>query len=89
VDRAGARKGFVEERTATYNRIRGLMSEFGVVLPQKVAGLRRSIGEVRRRIPVDSGRSLIREEKRRFQPWRKRTSMSRLRVFATPDGVRT
>ncbi|MFM8474185.1 MAG: IS110 family transposase, partial [Planctomycetaceae bacterium] len=31
------RQGFVEERTATYNRLRGLMSEFGIVLPQKVA----------------------------------------------------
>lgn len=39
------RQGFVEERTATYNRLRGLMSEFGIVLPQKVACLRRSIGE--------------------------------------------
>jgi len=38
------RQGFVEERTATYNRIRGLMSEFGIVLPQKVACLRREIG---------------------------------------------
>jgi len=38
------RQGFVEERTATYNRLRGLMSEFGIVLPQKVACLRREIG---------------------------------------------
>ena len=38
------RQGFVEERTTTYNRIRGLISEFGIVLPQKVACLRRSIG---------------------------------------------
>ena len=38
------RQGFVEERTATYNRIRGLLSEFGIALPQKVACLRRSIG---------------------------------------------
>ena len=37
------RQGFVEERTATYNRLRGLISEFGIVLPQKVACLRRSI----------------------------------------------
>ena len=28
------RQGLVEERTATYNRLRGLMSEFGIVLPQ-------------------------------------------------------
>ncbi len=37
------RQGFVEERTATYNRLRGLVSEFGIVLPLKVTGLRRSI----------------------------------------------
>ncbi len=39
------RQGFVEERTATYNRLRGLISEFGIVLPQKVANLRRDIIE--------------------------------------------
>ena len=38
------RQGFVEERTATYNRLRGLIAEFGIVLPQKVACLRREIG---------------------------------------------
>ncbi|MBI5922162.1 MAG: IS110 family transposase, partial [Betaproteobacteria bacterium] len=39
------RQGFVEERTATYNRLRGLVAEFGIVLPQKVTGLRRTIGD--------------------------------------------
>jgi len=39
------RQGFVAERTATYNRLRGLISEFGIVLPQKVTGLRQSIGK--------------------------------------------
>ena len=38
------RQGFIEERTALYNRLRGLISEFGVVLPQKVERLRREIG---------------------------------------------
>ncbi len=37
------RQGFVEERTATYNRLRGLIAEFGIVLPQKVANLRRDV----------------------------------------------
>ncbi len=39
-----ARQGFVEARTATINRIRGLLSEFGVVLPLKaeVCGPRRA-----------------------------------------------
>ena len=36
-----ARQGFVEQRTATLNRIRGLPSEFGVVLPLKAATVRR------------------------------------------------
>ena len=36
-----ARQGFVEQRTATINRIRGLLSEFGVVLPLKAATVRR------------------------------------------------
>lgn len=39
------RQGFVEERTALYNRLRGLIAEFGIVLPQKVTHLRRQIGE--------------------------------------------
>lgn len=39
------RNGFVEERTAVYNRLRGLIAEFGIVLPQKVTNLRRQIGE--------------------------------------------
>jgi len=39
------RQGFVEERTALYNRLRGLIAEFGVVLPQRIACLRRDIGE--------------------------------------------
>jgi transposase len=36
-----ARQGFIEQRTATLNRIRGLLSEFGVVLPLKAATVRR------------------------------------------------
>lgn len=35
------RQGFVEERTATINRIRGLMSEFGIVLPQRAEVIRK------------------------------------------------
>jgi transposase len=31
----------VEQRTATINRIRGLLSEFGIVLPQRAATVRR------------------------------------------------
>ena len=39
------RQGFVEERTASYNRLRGLIAEFGIVLPQKVTCLRHEIGK--------------------------------------------
>jgi transposase len=35
------RQGFIEARTATINRIRGLLSEFGIVLPQKAEVVRR------------------------------------------------
>jgi transposase len=35
-----ARQGFVEQRTATLNRIRGLLSEVGIVLPLKAATVR-------------------------------------------------
>jgi transposase len=36
-----ARQGFVQQRTATINRIRGLLSEFGFVLALKAATVRR------------------------------------------------
>ena len=32
-----ARQGYVEQRTALINRIRGLLSELGIVLPLKAA----------------------------------------------------
>ena len=35
------RQGFVEPRTTTINRLRGLLSEFGIVLAQKAATVRR------------------------------------------------
>jgi transposase len=45
------RQGFVAERTAVYNRVRGLISEFGIVLPQKVERLRRDILEHLEELP--------------------------------------
>jgi transposase len=36
-----ARQGFVQQRTATINRIRGLLSEFGIVLALKASVVRR------------------------------------------------
>ncbi|RZI79477.1 MAG: IS110 family transposase [Pseudomonas sp.] len=38
------RQGFIEQRTATINRIRGLLAEFGIVLPLKAATVRREAG---------------------------------------------
>jgi transposase len=35
-----ARQGFVEQRTATINRVRGLLSELGIVLPLKASTVR-------------------------------------------------
>ena len=39
-----ARQGYVQARTATINRIRGLLSEFGIVLAQKAEVVRREAG---------------------------------------------
>lgn len=50
------RQGFVEERTAVYNRVRGLIAEFGIVLPQKVAGLRQGIGAHLEELPAWANR---------------------------------
>src|SRR3989454_8829464 len=36
------RQGWIEERTATINRLRALLTEFGVVLPQRAEQVRRA-----------------------------------------------
>jgi len=46
------RQGFVEERTATLNRIRGLIAEFGHVLPIGVEQLRRQVPDLIDRLPA-------------------------------------
>jgi transposase len=46
------RQGFVEERTATINRVRGLMSEFGVVLPARAAEVRRGARAAAEALPA-------------------------------------
>jgi transposase len=46
-----ARQGFVEQRTATLNRIRGLLSELGIVLPLKAATVRRQAAQVLEELP--------------------------------------
>lgn len=40
------RQGFVEARTAQSNQIRGLLAEFGIVLPKGTSHLRRRIPEI-------------------------------------------
>jgi transposase len=57
------RQGWIEERTATINRLRGVLAEFGVVLPQAAPTLQRALpalladedrlpARVRRRVEV-------------------------------------
>ena len=52
------RLGFVEERTATINRIRGLLAEFGVVLPQRAVEVRRSAMAALEQLPGPAARAL-------------------------------
>ena len=51
-----ARQAFVEARTATLNRIRGLLSEFGIVLPLKAATVRREAAAALEQLPGQSNR---------------------------------
>lgn len=46
------RQGFVVERTATLNRVRGLIAEFGYVLPQGAEQLRRQVPPLLERLPA-------------------------------------
>jgi transposase len=46
------RNGFVAERTAAINRLRGLISEFGVILPLKAATVRRNACRACEALPV-------------------------------------
>ena len=52
------RQGFVEERTATLNRIRGLLAEFGHVLPQRAVEVRRRVPELLGQLPALAARAL-------------------------------
>jgi len=52
------RQGFVGERTATINRLRGLLAEFGLVLPQSSAQVRRGASELLERVPSQAARAL-------------------------------
>lgn len=52
------RSGFVAERTATINRVRGLMSEFGAVLPLKASTIRRYARQACDALPVLAARAI-------------------------------
>lgn len=52
------RQGFVEERTATLNRIRGLLAEFGHVLPQRAVEVRRRLPDLLEQLPPLAARAL-------------------------------
>lgn len=53
------RQGFVVERTAVVNRIRGLLAEFGVVIPQRVESLRRELRASCEALPALAGRAIL------------------------------
>jgi len=52
------RQGFVVERTATINRLRGLLSEFGVVLPLRSATVRRQAAAAAEGLPELARRAI-------------------------------
>jgi len=52
------RQGFIVERTAIINRLRGLMSEFGVVLPLRSITVRRQAAEAAEALPVLARRAI-------------------------------
>jgi transposase len=52
------RQGFIVERTATINRLRGLLSEFGVVLPQRAIVVRRYACKAAEMLPALGRRAI-------------------------------
>ena len=54
----GYARAFVEERTATINRIRGLLSEFGLVLPKRADTVRRQAAGALEDLPGCANRAI-------------------------------
>jgi transposase len=52
------RQGFVEERTATINRLRGLLAEFGHVIPQRAVEVRRQVPPLLEQLPARATRCI-------------------------------
>lgn len=50
------RQGFIEERTATINRLRGLLAEFGIVIAQSPSAIERVCASVYDRLPLPAQR---------------------------------
>lgn len=46
------RQGFIEEKTAIYNRLRGLISEFGIIAPQSTDALRHTVVDQKNSLPM-------------------------------------
>jgi transposase len=53
------RQGYVEERTATINRIRGLLTEFGIVLPQRADEVRRAAVVLAEQLPLLAREAIV------------------------------
>jgi hypothetical protein len=72
------RQGFVEPRTATINRLRGLLSEFGIVLAQKVATVRpggsAGLGQHRSGGPSDARDKALESLSGTWRLWRRELS---------------
>jgi transposase len=52
------RQGFVTERTTTVNRIRGLLAEFGFVVPQRTVEIRRQVPKLIEQLPALARRGI-------------------------------
>lgn len=52
------RQAFIEERTATINRVRGLLSEFGIVLPTSANTVRRRASSALEALPTWASRAI-------------------------------
>lgn len=46
------RQGFIEEKTAIYNRLRGLISEFGIIAPQRTDALCHTVVDQKNSLPM-------------------------------------
>jgi transposase len=53
------RQGYIEERTATINRIRGLLAEFGTVLPRRADQVRRAAALAADELPVLARQAIV------------------------------